>query len=305
MAQAIDDLSFGHRGRNVRRNQWDLFGRRSRNLCRSQKETVVFLIGRQGRNLWRNKFEAVLSSAAEGATYGARRLISYLRPPRAPPMAHPIERGCRRRKFRWRGRRRAGAGGRLTRRAMMMKKMRRPMTTTIKTGGRTGMNRSSTRTECGRAHARGATPDACSPVGLAMGSKRRAVLSFPPPPHHHQLLILPFSAFPLHFLFFFFLLLSSSSSSSSTSASTLSTSSFFPEDALVPVSPAGPSQALARYEMLSRETCVVLLGQRGAEMQRLRSLVAELRSSNKLLARKAANSLGNRGRGARRRMRGG
>ena len=30
-----------------------------------------FILGGRGRNLWRNRYEAVLFSAAEGATYGA------------------------------------------------------------------------------------------------------------------------------------------------------------------------------------------------------------------------------------------
>ena len=54
-----------------------------------------FIIGGRGRNLWHNQWEAVLFSAAEGATDGATngRSFSSWRP-RAQHMAHPMAEGA-------------------------------------------------------------------------------------------------------------------------------------------------------------------------------------------------------------------
>ena len=50
------------------------------------------ILGGRGRNLWRNQQEAVLCSAAEGATHGAtNRRQLYSGRPRAQPVAQPIE----------------------------------------------------------------------------------------------------------------------------------------------------------------------------------------------------------------------
>eukprot|EP00959_Pyramimonas_sp_CCMP1952_P355443 7445061-Pyramimonas_sp.AAC.1 len=58
---------------------------------------------------------------------------------------------------------------------MMRRRARRMTTTTIRMGRRMGRNTSTTRTKCGHSTAFEARPDLCSPVGLSVRPKRRAV----------------------------------------------------------------------------------------------------------------------------------
>eukprot|EP00959_Pyramimonas_sp_CCMP1952_P081545 1703580-Pyramimonas_sp.AAC.2 len=121
-----------------------------------------FIVGRQAQhNLWRNRSDTVLFSTAEDASYGATDK-NYC----------PFDHGAIDRKPSWIGNEtRKTMGMRRTRRR---RRRRRRRTMTIRMGKMTGRNTSNTRTKCWHSNARGATPDLCSPFGLAMRPKRRA-----------------------------------------------------------------------------------------------------------------------------------